>query len=406
MGFCPFLSKSNIKVNLPSFTADGGSIGTLDETGGDLNLPSFSITPDYDPTISFGDIVEVQCESSCAMWIADESGEGGYCAIAGIGPLVSTLLKPSPTDSTDSKTVGDLPIMVNDLINDVIGTSTDLGTLDIYNKQSKLVNLLELPDLFRKVIGDDSDLSKIVFEDGSLSKKLINILELINQFYKIIGNDGSLKDPNGETILNFLSKSKLQEYLEKVLGTDVEKKENSIIQGVESLATLQPYFEDVLGTNEDKNEEEEKVIHLTKILNLFREVIGTAEERDEEAPLITYFQNVLGKKSDLDEDITLAKLKDHIHKQHYHYMPHHYTLYTAELFGESGGRGTIPKAAVLANEFLTKEDLDGNTIIYGDHFKIKDSKSKPIMLYGLETHPLWEDPGVEISWEEYLSYFE
>lgn len=389
MATCPILSRqqittqsSNIDISLPTFNSYGGdSIGSLSEGTGELTMPSISLFPDNSisltiPELMFvgnGTIDEVECiQGSCGFW--DE--ENSVCGIAGISKSIA---KISGED-----------------------TSVNLGTFktlfeSVIGDESSNSKLIDLVQLFKDTIGESSDI------DTGVGK----LATIVKKFSDIVGDETAKTTAEGKTIIELLSgDNKLLDYLKTMIGTEDEKQESSLIQSVDSLGSLKPYFEDVLGTNDDKNEEQEKVIHLTKILNLFRDVIGQAEERDEESSLITYLQNVLGKKENFDENINMSLLWGHIHKQHYHSLPHRYDIYDATVFGQAGGKGSIPKAAVLANEFMTREDLDGNELIYGKDFKIADDENKPVMLYGLETHPQWLDPGTEISWEEYMSSFE
>lgn len=66
----------------------------------------------------------------------------------------------------------------------------------------------------------------------------------------------------------------------------------------------------------------------------------------------------------------------------------------------------VPPASVLASEFYNLQDMDGNDLIYGYDFKIKDSDEippdKPILLVMLENNPYWKNPEEEKTWKEYL----
>lgn len=67
----------------------------------------------------------------------------------------------------------------------------------------------------------------------------------------------------------------------------------------------------------------------------------------------------------------------------------------------------VPPASVLASEFYNLQDMDGNGLIYGYDFKIKDSTEippdKPIILVVLESNPYWKNPEEEKTWEEFLN---
>lgn len=62
--------------------------------------------------------------------------------------------------------------------------------------------------------------------------------------------------------------------------------------------------------------------------------------------------------------------------------------------GKSGG-SQPPKAAILVNEYMGAEDLDGNGMIYGKEFHIK-ADSRPPMLASLP------EKGTALTWDEYL----
>ena len=71
---------------------------------------------------------------------------------------------------------------------------------------------------------------------------------------------------------------------------------------------------------------------------------------------------------------------EHIHSAHWHMA-----------------NATVPKAAILVNEYMGGEDLDGNGMIYGKDFHIApDCPDRPPMLRSLPNE------GQPMSWAEYL----
>ena len=69
-------------------------------------------------------------------------------------------------------------------------------------------------------------------------------------------------------------------------------------------------------------------------------------------------------------------------------------LLSIEPAGSSGG--SVPKAAMLINEYMGREDLDGNDMVYGFDFFIVAS-DRPPMLASMPTG------GMALSWEQYLA---
>ncbi|WP_027358066.1 hypothetical protein [Desulforegula conservatrix] len=65
-----------------------------------------------------------------------------------------------------------------------------------------------------------------------------------------------------------------------------------------------------------------------------------------------------------------------------------------KMAGQSSG-SKPPKAAILVNEYMGAEDLDGNGLIYGKTFYIK-ADSRPPMLASLP------EKGSALTWDEYL----
>jgi hypothetical protein len=71
---------------------------------------------------------------------------------------------------------------------------------------------------------------------------------------------------------------------------------------------------------------------------------------------------------------------EHIHSAHWHQA-----------------NASVPKAAVLVNEYMGGEDLDGNGLVYGRDFHIApDCPDRPPMLESLPS------AGRPLSWDEYL----
>lgn len=68
-------------------------------------------------------------------------------------------------------------------------------------------------------------------------------------------------------------------------------------------------------------------------------------------------------------------------------------VFDASGSGSSGGG--VPKAAMLLNEYMGGEDLDGNGAVYGKHFYITASERPPMLATMPET-------GTEWTWQQYL----
>ncbi len=102
---------------------------------------------------------------------------------------------------------------------------------------------------------------------------------------------------------------------------------------------------------------------------------GEATEEDFYAKTIVSLLEVVK-----EEIIGLRADIEHIHAYHWHRTS-----------------SSVPKAAVLVNEYMGGEDLDGNGLIYGRDFHIApDCPDRPPMLESLPC------AGRPLSWGEYL----
>ena len=108
-----------------------------------------------------------------------------------------------------------------------------------------------------------------------------------------------------------------------------------------------------------------------------------------------------------------AKTSDvsaHIHNSHYHPSGHSCasSKYGLEYLNGCGGDAhaqLITRAAILIQEFLFNEDLDGNSKVYGYDFMIaSDDTDKPVVLSNVENHNEWSDPTCQITWTEYNTW--
>ena len=125
----------------------------------------------------------------------------------------------------------------------------------------------------------------------------------------------------------------------------------------------------------------------------------------ESSSLLTLLEAIIGIPSQKDSsDETILRLKKHIHEAHYHPIKHE----LEEIVDKKGSyfMGDIMiKSILLVNEFLGNEDKDNNNYIYGYDFKISDDdQDKPIVLSAIEDNPLWENPTIEITWNEYIGW--
>lgn len=103
--------------------------------------------------------------------------------------------------------------------------------------------------------------------------------------------------------------------------------------------------------------------------------------------------------------LDMNAISDHLHTQHMHPYPHK----TAEIDERSGGKSIamLPDpTAILMQEFNSGRDVDGNGMIYGTDFKIKDNDIKPKLLLLIEANENWSNPSTEIDYEEYLESIE
>ena len=147
------------------------------------------------------------------------------------------------------------------------------------------------------------------------------------------------------------------------------------------------------------------------IISYLEDVLGKKSERDENNSFTTYIQDVLGKNEDKELAVngeTILTLVNHKHDSHLHQIVHEVNNIPAD----GGNPSQIdvdappPYAATLINEFVGNQDMDYDGMVYGFDFKIEDGSDKPPMLQGLETQPTWPDPSVTMTWEDYLNYRE
>ncbi len=62
----------------------------------------------------------------------------------------------------------------------------------------------------------------------------------------------------------------------------------------------------------------------------------------------------------------------------------------------SSSSGAVPKAAMLVNEYMGAEDLDGNGMVYGKHFYITEADRPPMLASMPEI-------GTRLTWQQYLA---
>ncbi len=144
------------------------------------------------------------------------------------------------------------------------------------------------------------------------------------------------------------------------------------------------------------------------IVSYLNSIFGIEGEKD--GSLLTYLQNIVGdsyeKSTAEGTGSSLLRELNHMHSAHWH-PEEHKCEEIPVLCGTSvsglGGFGT-PYATVLIAEYMGRQDLDANDFIYGFHFMIEDSETKPLMLKAIEAAPEWIDPVIKISWESILEW--
>jgi hypothetical protein len=82
----------------------------------------------------------------------------------------------------------------------------------------------------------------------------------------------------------------------------------------------------------------------------------------------------------------IKAMQQHIHDKHW-----------------SRTSGSVPRAALLVNEYFGNQDLDGNGLVYGKHFYVSDEcPEKPPMLSNIRAR----EEAIEMTWPEYLASLE
>lgn len=93
---------------------------------------------------------------------------------------------------------------------------------------------------------------------------------------------------------------------------------------------------------------------------------------------------------------------EHFHQQHLHNYPHK----VEEMDDREGAVNIamIPDAAtVLAQEYQSGRDVDGNGLIYGVDFTIdRTDPNKPLLLQIIENNENWKEPELKVTFIEYL----
>lgn len=114
--------------------------------------------------------------------------------------------------------------------------------------------------------------------------------------------------------------------------------------------------------------------------------------------IINIIKIVLGTYG--DARVSLLNGIEHIHNQHMHSRIH-----GPEAYGLTYGATTTapPYATMLLNEFMNGQDIDGNGLLYGTDFYIRDSTGKPKTLKMIESNPDWSTPTTSMTWVEYLA---
>ena len=98
----------------------------------------------------------------------------------------------------------------------------------------------------------------------------------------------------------------------------------------------------------------------------------------------------------------------HWHKQHLHDYGHTCASgFNSTNCGSNALNNLISKSAILIQEFMFNEDLDGNGKTYGFDFKIKNTDTnKPPILIDIEQNPNWSDTRIccQITWAQFLAW--
>ena len=94
----------------------------------------------------------------------------------------------------------------------------------------------------------------------------------------------------------------------------------------------------------------------------------------------------------------------HVHNQHKHPFGHKYQSLDNRFGDIWAYNSPMTKASFLLNEFINKEDLDGDGQIYGYDFQITDD-TVPVCLKYLPDLPEWPNPGPTtfITWDDYIT---
>lgn len=107
---------------------------------------------------------------------------------------------------------------------------------------------------------------------------------------------------------------------------------------------------------------------------------------------------------------TILEIMEHIHNKHLHQTAHDCgtDAYTETAPGDECGadiddKEPPPAAIALVTEFVSNEDRDKNSLIYGKDFKIDDADpAKPPMLKSLEESPDFTTT-TNMTWAAYLA---
>lgn len=102
--------------------------------------------------------------------------------------------------------------------------------------------------------------------------------------------------------------------------------------------------------------------------------------------------------SDMNENI--FRLLHHMHMSHSHNLPHNTSMESP--YGSNSFKPLTPSSAgILINEFMSKEDLDGNSKIYGIDFIIINDSTRPSILNNV-TKELTRTVKNYVSWNNFI----
>ena len=96
----------------------------------------------------------------------------------------------------------------------------------------------------------------------------------------------------------------------------------------------------------------------------------------------------------------------HWHRQHEHNVSHVCSSTSTDCGNVYIASSRIPPyATILAQEYATNEDRDGNNRVYGYDFGILPTNDKPMMLNSMENTPNWNVQSVQVSWSDLMKWF-